>query len=104
LSESELNESSEAPVDRRRLAVVAFFGHVFGLWLVGHRPGPAKTPVNRWAIMATAVTMSAGAFIDGGRGVLIGWLIGHFAWSGYLALAVLRGDAGFPREVKATWE
>lgn len=91
-------------MDRRRLAVVAFFGHVFGLWLVGHRLGPAKTPANRWAIAATAMAMTAGALADAGRGVLIAWLIGHFAWSGYLAHAVLRGDAGFPPGVKATTE
>jgi hypothetical protein len=91
-------------MNRRWLAAVAFVGHVFGLWLVGHRLGPAKTSVNRWAIAATAVAMTAGAIVDGGRGVLIGWLIGHLTWSGYLATAVLRGDAGFPPEVEATRE
>jgi hypothetical protein len=48
-------------MNRRWLAAVAFAGHVFGLWLVGHRLGPAKTPANRWAIAATAVAMTAGA-------------------------------------------
>jgi hypothetical protein len=83
-------------MNRRWLAAVAFVGHVFGLWLAGYRLGPAKTPANCWAVAATAVAMCAGALINGAQGVLIAWLVGHLAWSAYLAYAVLRGDAGFP--------
>jgi hypothetical protein len=83
-------------MDRRWLAAVAFVGHVFGLWLVGHRLGPARTRTNRWALAATMTAMCAGALLDGTRGALAAWVVGHFAWSLYLAYAVLRGDAGFP--------
>ncbi len=89
---------SRTLLDRPWLAVVAFIGHVFGLWLVGHRLGPATTRANRWALAATVLAMAAGEMLLGARGFLVGWIVGHFAWSSYLARAVLRGDAGFPSD------
>src|ERR1700678_851327 len=90
-----MRNAPEPRIDRRWLAAVGFVGHVFGLWLVGHRLGPATTRANRRALAATVLAMAAGDVLCGARGVFVGWLIGHFAWSSYLARAVLHGEAGF---------
>jgi arsenate reductase len=87
--------TGEEPLDRRWLAAVAFVGHVFGLWLLGHRLGAAETRANRVAIGATVAAVGAAYAVVGAGGALVSWLVGHFLWSGYLARAVLRGDAGF---------
>jgi hypothetical protein len=94
--------TSEASLDRRWLAAVAFVAHVFGLWLLGYRLGPAQTSANRWAIASTVAAMGAASLVVGARAVIVAWLVGHFLWSAYLARAVLRGDAGFRPPVPLT--
>jgi hypothetical protein len=63
--------------------------------MLGLRLGPALAPRNRAALALTAAAIGIGALSSGGRGALVAWLIGHFAWGTYLAREVWHGRAGF---------
>jgi hypothetical protein len=83
--------------ERRRLALLAFTGHVFGLWLAGRKLGTTCARRNVAALVLTAAVMVPAALRWGGWGAFGAWLLGHVAWGTYLASAVWRGEAGSER-------
>jgi hypothetical protein len=73
------------------LALVGFLFHAPGLKLLARaRLSPLTVKLN---VIAAALTLAAmaEAWLSG-RSVLVGWLIGHFAWSATLAMLALRGQ------------
>jgi hypothetical protein len=88
-------------IPRSLLPLVAFAGHAPGLWLARHRLTPVTKRQNVIALGATLVAMAASWVLASeasrGRWVLVVWLVGHFAWSTWLALGVHRGVAVEPR-------
>lgn len=81
-----------------RLAILAFCGHAPGVWILsGARLTPALTRVNLVALALTIAAMIAAALLaaegEGGRDLVIAWLVGHFLWSAVFAAWILRGGA-----------
>ncbi len=74
-----MSEAPIVPAGQKKAAAFAFVGHVFGLWFLERRLGPVMTVRNRVALAVTLTAMIAGGLGRGIAGVLIGWLIGHFA-------------------------
>jgi hypothetical protein len=89
---------SEPGPSRAVLAIVGFVGHTPGLKLfVRCRFTPRLVRVNVIAVVLTLAAM-AGAFALADPGerawsVALAWLVGHFIWSGILALWILLGGA-----------
>jgi hypothetical protein len=84
---------------RGRLAMVAFLAHAPGLYLLARRTlEPTWMRMNVAAVGATLVAMAiAGVALRdrglAGAGIAGTWIVGHTAWSAYLAWGVLRGRA-----------
>jgi len=84
-------------VNRTRLALVAFFGHWPGLWLLHRFRFNAPTlKLNLWAAFFTALAVAGGALSWGGWAALGAFLLGSVGWSVVLARRVWRGEAGAP--------
>ena len=77
-------------MQERSAAIVGFLFHAPGLRLAGKRLPPALLRANAVALAMTVVAIAA-ASPFGWRVMLGAWVAGHFAWSAYLARAVLRG-------------
>ncbi|MGE0616074.1 MAG: hypothetical protein AB7P04_10575 [Bacteriovoracia bacterium] len=82
---------------RLRLALIAFTLHAPGLiHFAKYRLRRQTRALNLVFLGATLFAMSFVAPEEGGAGILRVWLIGHFAWSVFLAVLVYRGIGGVP--------